>query len=113
MLLTTIFLSYSGVSYADVSAFQCQTGVFWNDGATIAVVARINDGGDSGFIEVADRTYTTSYGVDGVNRRWVWDAEDEAYSYSFVLKPDSIAVYSKFRKTNPEEIVDSQVFVCR
>ena len=112
--LVLIFL-VAGVQAETIETFNCQPGTPWIEGYDIVLIATIFDEKETGMIEVAGVRNQAQYEVNGVNRRWNWDYEDDSgFNYAFVLKPDGTGHFIDFSHAEVGETVDSsQSFACR
>ena len=95
--------------------FKCQAGTPWISGYKIVLRATINDDKETGTIQVSGVLYQTTYSVEGINRRWDWDMqEDSSYDYAFVLKPGGTGFFFDFSSAEGGETnTSSQSFSCK
>ena len=108
IILTMLYLS-AGSAYGS-ETWDCKTPIF---GEEVLVTAIIHDSKTTGQIEVAGVTHSTSYGVEGFDRRWIFDSNDSGYDYAFVISPDGVGYYYDFTMAKPGEITQPRnVYHC-
>lgn len=59
----------------------------------VLVVATVNDDRETGTIKVAGVKYETDYWVNGFDRVWAWDYEDEEPQFWLIIEPDGTGLY--------------------
>ena len=72
--------------------FECRDPVEGKN-SPVLVVATVNDDRESGTIEVARVKYETAYWVNGFDRVWAWDYEDEEPQFWLIIEPDGTGLY--------------------
>lgn len=100
---------------ANAETFKCQAGPFGSSGDKVVVTATINEDGETGTIKVAGVTHQAKYHVEGFDRRWDFELqEDGTFDYALVLKVSGVATYYDFSSAEAgEPISGSQLFVCK
>ncbi len=81
----------------------------------VLVIAHINEGRDTGSIEVAGTVKNAQFKIDGFDRRWDFDpTEDGAFNYAFLIMPNGDGSYYDFSSVDSGQTVTaSQFYICR
>ncbi len=94
-LITCIFLFFIA-PHAFAERWICQDSSFGN-WSNILVIATSDLKAEIGTIKVAGTEYTTSYGVNGFDRRWNFGLNEKGlFDYAFVITPAGTGKYFSF-----------------
>ena len=76
----------------------------------LLTLSRLENGGE---VSVAGTTYSTSFEVGGLNRRWDFGPDDDGnYDYMFRISPDGTGLYYDFSRSTGGTAKASQTYTC-
>ena len=108
-IMTYALMFYCGIVNADpLEKWEC-TDAGWGKVIARAVV---NEGRESGLIEVAGVKHKSRFRVNGFNRRWDFGlAKDMTYNFAFIIRPNGDASYYDF--SSESNTTPSVLMKCR
>lgn len=76
----------------------------------LLTLSRLNNTGE---VSVAGTTYSTSFEVQGLDRRWDFGLDDDgSYDYTFVVQPDGTGLYYDFSGSTDGSANPGQTYRC-
>ena len=105
----------SKIEKAEKYKWQCFATSDYNKTTALFTLTRVRSGsGEFGEVSVAGTTYSASFRIAGLNRRWNfgYDESEDGYPYAFVIKPDGTGLYYDFSTTSDGTASPRDFFEC-
>ena len=90
LMLVLLLLGSATMAFGET--FECRDPA-GDKSSPVLVVATVSDDRESGTIEVARVKYEATYWVNGFDRVWAWDYDDEAPQFLFIIEPNGAGLY--------------------
>ena len=104
-----------GKKQAAKEMWRCFAMSDYNKTTALFTLTRVRSGsGEFGDVSVAGTTYSASFRIAGLNRRWNFghDESGDGYPYAFVIKPDGTGLYYDFSTSSDGTAKASDLFNC-
>ena len=109
----------STVGDLQIETWRCFARNDYNKATALFTLVRVRSGSEDlistyGEVSVAGTTYSTSFRIAGLNRRWDFGSDEsrDGYPYAFVIEPDGTGLYFDFSTSTDGTAKPRDFFEC-